>query len=68
MNFHYRLVLPLVTREVVGLMKPGISPNDTSDLSNYGFLYGTFPTAPSVFVFATKYEVATDMVKKLFHC
>ncbi|KAG0722565.1 Integral membrane protein GPR155 [Chionoecetes opilio] len=56
------LILPLVTREVVSLLHPGNSPNETADFSNYGFLYGTFPTAPGVFVFATHYNVAVDLM------
>ncbi|XP_045108836.1 integral membrane protein GPR155-like isoform X2 [Portunus trituberculatus] len=56
------LILPLVTREVVTLLQPGTSANETVDFSNYGFLYGTFPTAPGVFVFATQYNVAVDLM------
>ncbi|XP_050702655.1 LOW QUALITY PROTEIN: integral membrane protein GPR155-like [Eriocheir sinensis] len=56
------LILPLVTREVVSLLQPGSSANETADFSNYGFLYGTFPTAPGVFVFATQYNVAVDLM------
>ncbi|XP_076059011.1 integral membrane protein GPR155 homolog anchor isoform X2 [Oratosquilla oratoria] len=56
------LILPLVTREIVSLLKPGLSANETADYSNYGFLYGTFPTAPSVFVFSTQYGVAIDLI------
>nr|XP_018668693.1 integral membrane protein GPR155 isoform X2 [Ciona intestinalis] len=29
-------------------------------LSNFGFLYGTFPTAPSVIIYATKYGMEVD--------
>lgn len=64
MNF--RLILPLVTREVVSLLQPGASANETADYSNYGFLYGTFPTAPGVFVFASQYNVAVDLVRIFF--
>nr|XP_027225362.1 integral membrane protein GPR155-like isoform X1 [Penaeus vannamei] len=56
------LILPLVTREVVSLLQPGASANETADYSNYGFLYGTFPTAPGVFVFASQYNVAVDLM------
>ena len=38
-------------------MNAGSSDNETENLSNYGFLYGTIPTAPSVFVYATKYGI-----------
>ncbi|KAK7068809.1 hypothetical protein SK128_020429, partial [Halocaridina rubra] len=56
------LILPLVTREVVSLLHPGASANETADYSNYGFLYGTFPTAPGVFVFASHYNIAVDLI------
>lgn len=56
-------MLPLVCREFVSLLKPGGDlTNATNDYSNYGFLYGTFPTAPSVFVFATHYNVQPDLM------
>ncbi|KAF2359702.1 Membrane transport protein [Trinorchestia longiramus] len=57
------LMLPLVCREFVSLLKPGgDAANTTKDYSNYGFLYGTFPTAPSVFVFASHYNVQPDLM------
>ncbi|XP_066945138.1 lysosomal cholesterol signaling protein isoform X2 [Macrobrachium rosenbergii] len=56
------LILPLVTREVVSLLHPGNNANETADYSNYGFLYGTFPTAPGVFVFASQYNLAIDLI------
>ncbi|XP_049954684.1 integral membrane protein GPR155 [Schistocerca serialis cubense] len=56
------LVLPLITREVVSLFHAGENSTDTLDLSTYGFLYGTFPSAPGVFVFATQYSVDIDLI------
>lgn len=56
------LILPLVTREIISLLHPGNTANETANYSNYGFLYGTFPTAPGVFVFATQYNVAVDLM------
>ncbi|XP_053656255.1 lysosomal cholesterol signaling protein isoform X2 [Cherax quadricarinatus] len=56
------LFLPLTTRLIVGLLHPGNDANETADFSNYGFLYGTFPTAPGVFVFASQYNIAVDLV------
>ena len=32
------------------------------DFQEYGFLIGTFPTAPGVFVFAKLYNIDVDMV------
>lgn len=54
------LLLPLVTWEVIGWI--GVDTNASQSLSMYGFLYGTFPTAPSVFLFASQYGVAQDIV------
>ncbi|XP_065335026.1 lysosomal cholesterol signaling protein [Cloeon dipterum] len=56
------LVLPLVAREVVSIIKPGVNETDTLDYSTFGFLYGTFPAAPGVFVFATQYNVDIDLI------
>jgi len=56
------LVLPLVTREVISQLDVGPTANDTLDLSNYGFLYGTIPTAPSVFVYALNYGISPDVI------
>jgi len=56
------LILPLVTREIISQMNAGGNDNETEALSNYGFLYGTIPTAPSVFVYATNYAIQTDMI------
>lgn len=58
--FAKNLLLPLVTWEVIGWI--GVDTNASQSLSMYGFLYGTFPTAPSVFLFASQYGVAQDIV------
>lgn len=58
----FRLVLPLVTREVVSIIHAGSNASETIDLSTYGFLYGTFPSAPTVFVFASQYSIDVDLV------
>ena len=58
----FRIVLPLVTREVVSVIHAGYNASETVDLSTYGFLYGTFPSAPTVFVFATQYAIDIDLV------
>lgn len=52
----------MVTREVVSLLHPGYNESETLDLSTYGFLYGTFPSAPGVFVFAMQYSTNEDLV------
>lgn len=56
------LALPLITREVVSVIHAGVNVSDTEDLSTYGFLYGTFPAAPGVFVFATQYGVEIELI------
>lgn len=56
------LLLPLVTWLVVGgIERISDNANSTSD-AMFGFLYGTFPTAPSVFLYASHYSTATDLV------
>ena len=55
------LVLPIISREIVYQLDAGGSLNATTDLSNYAFLYGTIPTAPSVFVYAANFEVLQDV-------
>jgi hypothetical protein len=57
-----RIVLPLVTREVISILHPGFNASETVDLSTYGFLYGTFPSAPTVFVFASQYLIDVDLI------
>ncbi|XP_053685109.1 integral membrane protein GPR155 [Sabethes cyaneus] len=65
------LVLPLVTRQTVNIMNAGANFSETTDLSTFGFLYGTFPAAPGVFVIASQYNqdvdlIATSMVASTF--
>lgn len=48
---------------MVSSFQSGADANETVDLSNFGFLYGTFPTAPGVFVYATQFNVDADVVK-----
>lgn len=58
--FAKSLVLPLVTWEVVGWLQP--NETTSQSLSMYGFLYGTFPSAPSVVLYATHYGMAQETV------
>jgi hypothetical protein len=50
------VALPIVAREVISQISTAPA-NETEHLANFAFLYGTFPVAPSVFVFAAKYNV-----------
>ncbi|XP_055603082.1 integral membrane protein GPR155 [Uranotaenia lowii] len=56
------LVLPLVTRQTVNIINAGANFSETTDLSTFGFLYGTFPAAPGVFVIASQYNQDVDLV------
>uniref|UniRef100_A0A1Q3FIN3 Putative membrane transport protein n=1 Tax=Culex tarsalis TaxID=7177 RepID=A0A1Q3FIN3_CULTA len=56
------LVLPLVTRQTVNIMNAGANFSETTDLSTFGFLYGTFPAAPGVFVIASQYNLDVDLI------
>ena len=63
----YRIILPLITWEVVGVLeKTSNSTNATESMSMFGFLYGTFPTAPSVFLYASHYSIGQDIVSFFF--
>lgn len=56
------LVLPLIIRESIILLNAGDNVTDTRDLSTYGFLYGTIPTAPALFIFTLRYNVEIDLI------
>lgn len=56
------LVLPLVNRQTVNILSAGANFSETTDLSTFGFLYGTFPAAPGVFVVATTYQTDVDLI------
>lgn len=56
------LVMPIVTREVTLHLDPGMNGNASLDLSNLGFLLGTFPSAPGILFYAIQYNVAVDMI------
>ncbi|XP_077960355.1 lysosomal cholesterol signaling protein isoform X2 [Gasterosteus aculeatus] len=58
------LVMPLVCKDMVDILDVGVnstSRNHTS-LSNFAFLYGVFPTAPSVAIYAAHYNVELEVV------
>ncbi|XP_059219618.1 integral membrane protein GPR155 [Stomoxys calcitrans] len=58
------LVLPLVCRQTVNIMQAGTDFNDTTELSTFGFLYGTFPAAPGAFVIASQYNIEVELIAK----
>lgn len=57
-----RLVLPIVIRQTVNVMNAGANFTDTTDLGTFGFLYGTIPAAPGVFVIASQYNTEVDLI------
>jgi len=56
------VLLPLIARETVSLLQVGANHTQTVFYSDFAFLYGTFPTAPTVFVFANQYKILPELV------
>uniref|UniRef100_A0A8C7AU59 G protein-coupled receptor 155 n=1 Tax=Neovison vison TaxID=452646 RepID=A0A8C7AU59_NEOVI len=56
------LVLPLLCREMVELLDKGDSIVNHTSLSNYAFLYGVFPVAPGVAIFATQFNMEVEII------
>ena len=54
------MVLPLIMRVVVE--RAVTDPAVYADMSQFSFLYGTFPAAPTVFIFALQYDLPTQVV------
>lgn len=57
--------MPLVCKDMVDILDVGVnssSVNHTS-LSNFAFLYGVFPTAPSVAIYAGHYNMELEVVR-----
>ncbi|KAA0716107.1 Integral membrane protein GPR155 [Triplophysa tibetana] len=57
------LVMPLICREMLEILD-GVNSSSMnhSSLSNYAFLYGVFPTAPSVAIYASHYNMELEVV------
>ena len=55
----------MVAMGITKALDCGAESNSTSDYSMFAFLYGTFPTAPSVFIYSAHYGVAMDLVSCL---
>ena len=55
----------MVAMGITKALDCGADSNSTSDYSMFAFLYGTFPTAPSVFIYSAHYGVAMDLVSCL---
>ncbi|XP_034429926.1 integral membrane protein GPR155 [Hippoglossus hippoglossus] len=57
------LLMPLICKEMVELLdNSNTSSLNHSSLSNYAFLYGVFPTAPSVAIYAVYYNAELEVV------
>ena len=59
------LVFPIISREFVFHLEnlnrnSATSAEDVNSLSTYAFLYGTFPSAPSIYFYITKYSMIAD--------
>uniref|UniRef100_A0A8C6V3V8 G protein-coupled receptor 155 n=1 Tax=Naja naja TaxID=35670 RepID=A0A8C6V3V8_NAJNA len=56
------LLMPLLCREMVELLDKSQSSVNHTSLSNYAFLYGVFPTAPGVAIFATQFNMEIEVI------
>ncbi|XP_069839063.1 lysosomal cholesterol signaling protein isoform X2 [Dendropsophus ebraccatus] len=56
------LVLPLICREMVELLDQNDSTVNHTSLSNYAFLYGVFPVAPGVAIFANQFNMEVEII------
>ncbi len=67
-----RIILPLIAYRVLySILPEGVFNSSQEAVSTFGFLLGTFPTAPTVFVFSTQYSLAMEIVSsacmRLYH-
>merc|ERR1719322_655388 len=58
------LILPIIAREFASGLLSQNDKNSTKvqEWSDFAFLYGTFPAAPTVFVYSYKYNVVPDII------
>lgn len=57
------LLMPLICKDMVDLLdNSNTSSLNHSSLSNYAFVYGVFPTAPSVAIYAVYYNAELEVV------
>uniref|UniRef100_A0A8C6WAH4 G protein-coupled receptor 155 n=1 Tax=Nannospalax galili TaxID=1026970 RepID=A0A8C6WAH4_NANGA len=56
------LVLPLLCREMVELLDKNDSVVNHTSISNYAFLYGVFPVAPGVAIFAAQFNMEVEII------
>ncbi|XP_056649992.1 integral membrane protein GPR155 isoform X2 [Monodelphis domestica] len=56
------LVMPLLCRAMVELLDKTSGLMNHTSLSNYAFLYGVFPVAPGVAIFATQFNMEVEII------
>ena len=56
------VLMPIVGFVTTTLLCPGNNATQTAQWADFAFIYGTLPTAPTVYVFASNYEIAPDMI------
>lgn len=57
------ILLPILANRVLfGFLPHGASNSSRDDIATFGFLYGTFPTAPTVFIYASQYNLAMEII------
>ncbi|XP_062287189.1 lysosomal cholesterol signaling protein [Scomber scombrus] len=57
------LLMPVICKEMVDMLdNSNTSAVNHTSLSNYAFLYGVFPTAPSVAIYAVYYNAELEVV------
>ncbi|XP_032640450.1 lysosomal cholesterol signaling protein isoform X3 [Chelonoidis abingdonii] len=56
------LMMPLFCREMVELLDKNDSLVNHTSLSNYAFLYGIFPAAPGVAIFANQFNMEVEII------
>jgi hypothetical protein len=58
--------MPLICKDMVDLLdNTNTSAANHSSLSNYAFIYGVFPSAPSVAIYAAHYNMELEVVRGL---
>ena len=58
-----RLLTPFLIRSIVTSLDVGYNTTVTTDYSTYGFIYGMFPTAPTVYIYASLYNIEAQLVR-----
>ncbi|KAF4796821.1 Integral membrane protein GPR155 [Turdus rufiventris] len=56
------LMMPFLCREMVELLDRSDSVVNHTSLSNYAFLYGVFPAAPGVAIFASQFNMEVGII------